>query len=109
MNEISNLLGAFHPALASLHGGPLVIFLLVALSTLIYLLGYLIKGIQVGRQLSFVLKAVKALRNKSQRWIRSVVIEGFNDPMQRRDLADALRSMGFKWANSRLAWYLPEG
>lgn len=32
-----------------------------------------------------------------------------NDPMQRRDLADALRSMGFKWANSRLAWYLPEG
>ncbi|MDI1350065.1 anti-phage ZorAB system protein ZorA [Aquabacterium sp.] len=66
MNEISNLLGAFHPALASLHGGPLVIFLLVALSTLIYLLGYLIKGIQVGRQLSSVLKAVKALRNKSQ-------------------------------------------
>jgi hypothetical protein len=32
-----------------------------------------------------------------------------NDPMQRRDLADDLRSMGFKWANSRLAWYLPEG
>jgi hypothetical protein len=30
------------------------------------------------------------------------------DPLQRVKLANELKHMGFKWANSRLAWYLPE-
>lgn len=30
------------------------------------------------------------------------------DPMQRTQLASELKAMGFKWANSRQAWYFPE-
>lgn len=31
-----------------------------------------------------------------------------DDPLQRVQLATELKAMGFKWANSRQAWYLPE-
>lgn len=31
------------------------------------------------------------------------------DPLQRVQLASELRALGFKWANSRQAWYYPEG
>ena len=31
------------------------------------------------------------------------------DPLQRVQLASALRALGFRWANSRQAWYFPEG
>lgn len=66
MTDISKLLGELHPSLASLHGVPQFIFLLVALFTLLFLIGYLVKGFQVWRQLSTALKTVKALRSKSQ-------------------------------------------
>jgi hypothetical protein len=66
MTDISKLLGELHPSLASLHGVPQFIFLLVALFTLLFLIGYLVKGFQVWRQLSTALKTVKALRNRSQ-------------------------------------------
>jgi hypothetical protein len=66
MIDISKLLGELHPSLASLHGVPQFIFLLVALFTLLFLIGYLVKGFQVWRQLSTALKTVKALRNRSQ-------------------------------------------
>lgn len=66
MNDISSLLGALHPSLASLHGVPQFIFLLVALFTLLFVIGYLVKGYQVWRQLATALKTVKSLRNKSQ-------------------------------------------
>jgi hypothetical protein len=66
MNNISELLGGLHPSLASMHGVPQFIFLLVALFTLLFLVGYLVKGYQVWRQLSSTLKTVRALRNQSQ-------------------------------------------
>lgn len=31
------------------------------------------------------------------------------DPLQRVQLASELKALGFKWANSRQAWYYPEG
>lgn len=62
MNEISRALGVVHPSLASLHGLPLYVFLLVAVLTLAFLIGYAIKGTQVWWQLRSALKAVRSLR-----------------------------------------------
>lgn len=96
MIEISNLLGALHPALASLHGGPLWIFLLVALLTLIFVVGYLIKGYQVWRQLSAVLKSVKFLRSKSQSPDPAKVGEAFQaEPLKHlwEEYADTLHEL----------------
>ena len=30
------------------------------------------------------------------------------DPLQRVQLGSELKALGFKWANSRQAWYFPE-
>jgi hypothetical protein len=65
MNGISQLLSTLHPSLGSMHGGPLVVFLVVLALTLVFVIGYLVKGIQVGRQLHATLSAVKAMRTKS--------------------------------------------
>lgn len=62
MNEVAKALGAVHPSLENLHGLPLLIFLLVGLLTLIFLVGYAIKGTQVWLQLRATLNAVRALR-----------------------------------------------
>lgn len=62
MNQVSKLLGAVHPSLASLHGLPLYVFLLVAALTLAFLVGYTIKGTQVWWQLRHAIKAVRSLR-----------------------------------------------
>lgn len=62
MNEISKALELVHPSLASLHGLPLYVFLLVAALTLVFLVGYFIKGTQVWWQLRSTLKAVRRLR-----------------------------------------------
>jgi predicted PurR-regulated permease PerM len=64
MNEVSKALGAVHPSLESLHGVPLYVFLLVAVLTLVFLVGYAIKGTQVWWQLRTVIQELKALRNK---------------------------------------------
>lgn len=61
MNEISRALGVMHPSLASLHGLPLYVFLLVAVLTLAFLIGYVVKGTQVWWQLRSALKAVRSL------------------------------------------------
>ncbi|KDD86366.1 anti-phage ZorAB system protein ZorA [Bordetella bronchiseptica] len=61
MNEISKALGVAHPSLASLHGLPLYVFLLVAVLTLAFLIGYVVKGTQVWWQLRSALKAVRSL------------------------------------------------
>lgn len=62
MNQVSKALGEVHPSLASLHGLPLYVFLLVAVLTLAFLVGYAIKGSQVWWQLRFAVKAVRRLR-----------------------------------------------
>lgn len=61
MNGISQVLAGFHPALQNLHGVPLVVFMLVALLTGLFLLGYAFKGVQVWWQLWYVGRAVRAL------------------------------------------------
>lgn len=66
MNWILDTLGGLHPSLVTLQGLPLLIFLLVAVLTLLFLLGYAIKGTQVFRQLRFALKGIQALK-KEQR------------------------------------------
>lgn len=63
MNGISNVLGGIHPSLATLHGVPLYVFLLVVALTALFLLGYAVKGTQVWWQIWSALRAVKALRN----------------------------------------------
>lgn len=62
MNQVSKALGEVHSSLASLHGLPLYVFLLVAVLTLAFLVGYAIKGSQVWWQLRFAIKAVRGLR-----------------------------------------------
>ncbi|MGA8515463.1 MAG: chemotaxis protein, partial [Burkholderiaceae bacterium] len=62
MNWVIGHLVNLHPSLANLHGGPLWVFLIVVGLTAIFLLGYLIKGLQVWWQLSAAVKGVKALR-----------------------------------------------
>lgn len=66
MNWIFDTLGGLHPSLATLQGLPLLIFLLVVVLTLLFLLGYAIKGTQVFRQLRFALKGIQTLK-KEQR------------------------------------------
>jgi hypothetical protein len=51
-----------HPSLASLHGLPLYVFVLVAVLTFAFLVGYAIKGSQVWWQLRSAIKAVRGLR-----------------------------------------------
>lgn len=62
MNGIIKVLGALHPSLASLHGVPLYVFLFVALLTVIFLIGYAIKGSQVWWQIRSTLRSIRALR-----------------------------------------------
>jgi predicted PurR-regulated permease PerM len=64
MNAISPLLSAIHPSLASMHGGPLFVFLIVLLLTLVFVVGYAYKGWQVWRQLKSTLSAVRAHHSK---------------------------------------------
>lgn len=64
MSWILDALVGLHPSLATLQGLPLLIFLLVAVLTLLFLLGYAIKGTQVCRQLRFALKGIRALKKE---------------------------------------------
>lgn len=63
MNVVVNFLGAFHPSLKALSGMPLYIFLAVILLTLLFGVGYAIKGTQVIRQLH---KAIKGVAQRKQ-------------------------------------------
>lgn len=65
MNAITAMLALISPALAAVHGVPLYIFLIVVVLTLLFLLGYLIKGIQVGWQIQSVLSATQALHKSN--------------------------------------------
>jgi len=61
VNEVSKALGSVHPSLASLQGLPLYVFLLVAVFTAIFMIGYAVKGTQVWLQLKASVKAVRQL------------------------------------------------
>ena len=65
MNFISAMLAHISPALAEVHGVPFYIFLFVVVLTFLFLLGYLIKGIQVGYQIHSVLSATQALHKSN--------------------------------------------
>lgn len=62
MNWVIEATGYLHPSLASLRGGPLWVFLIVVGLTLVFLVGYLIKGAQVCWQLNAAVQGVKSLR-----------------------------------------------
>jgi hypothetical protein len=62
MNPIIVMLGQIHPSIATLHGGPLWLFLLVIALTLVFFVFYLVKGCQVGVQLYRAVGAIRALR-----------------------------------------------
>ena len=62
MNWVIKAVGYLHPSLASLRGGPLWVFLLVIGLTFVFLVGYVIKGTQVGWQLNAAVRGLRALR-----------------------------------------------
>lgn len=62
MNSISKVLESVHPSLGTLSGVPLFVFLMVGLLTLIFLVGYAIKGSQVVWQLSRVVRQVRKIQ-----------------------------------------------
>lgn len=62
MNSIIQMLGQIHPSLSTLRGGPLWVFLLVVALTLIFFLGYALKGGQVWWQLRSAVHGVQNLR-----------------------------------------------
>ena len=62
MNSISKLLESIHPAFGNLSGIPLWVFLIVALLTLVFLVGYATKGSQVLRQLRRVVREVRTIQ-----------------------------------------------
>lgn len=62
MNAITKLLAEVHPSLASLHGLPLYVFLIVALLTVGFLIGYAYKGSQVCWQIWSALRVIRAIR-----------------------------------------------
>lgn len=66
ISSLTSLLAEIHPVLATLNGIPLVVFLLVAALTAAFIVGYAIKGTQVGLQLWAALKRVRALKRQSK-------------------------------------------
>jgi hypothetical protein len=66
MNWFVETLGRLHPSLKELHGVPLAIFLIVVILTLLFLLGYLFKGRQIGWQLYQAVQGVQGLRKLKQ-------------------------------------------
>jgi hypothetical protein len=64
MNDAPGVLGAIHPALASIHGLPLFIFWLVIALTLAFFVGYIWKAPQVFSQLGTACRELAALRKK---------------------------------------------
>jgi hypothetical protein len=85
--ELLNLLGGIHPVLKSLSGLPLYVFLLVTALTTAFIVGYAIKGAQVGWQLWRAVSRINALRKASKQ-------------VKPLDVAKVLRSEPFRhlWA-----------
>ena len=64
--SLLNLLGQIHPVLRDLSGLPLLVFVLVSLFTTLFILGYLIKGGQVGWQLWNAVRGIRALASANK-------------------------------------------
>ena len=62
MNSFIEVLGVLHPSLATLTGAPLVIFAAVLALTLLFLIGYAVKGWQVVAQLRTAISGVEQKR-----------------------------------------------
>lgn len=62
MNYDNQLLASIHPALGHLSGVPLVVFFLVVSLTIVFMVGYAIKGSQVFRQLKKAVRELKAIQ-----------------------------------------------
>jgi hypothetical protein len=61
-NELLKLLEKIHPVLGKLSGIPLGVFVIVVVLTGLFLLGYLLKGTQVGLQLGGAVRGVRRLK-----------------------------------------------
>ena len=60
-NALLSLLEKLHPVLGKLSGLPLWVFVIVVALTAIFLIGYLLKGFQVGWQLFAAVRGVGRL------------------------------------------------
>ena len=63
---LQQLLGQLHPVLAKLSGIPLAVFVLVAVLTIIFLLGYAVQGARVGWQLLNAVQSIRKLKKGSK-------------------------------------------
>lgn len=63
---LQQLLGQLHPVLAKLSGIPLAVFVLVAVLTIIFLLGYAVQGVRVGWQLWGAVQSIRKLKRDSK-------------------------------------------
>ena len=61
---MEKLLAYIHPALASLDGAPLWVFLIVTALLIAFIVGYLIQGFIVGSQLKKTISGIKAIKAK---------------------------------------------
>ncbi len=62
MNWIVQVLGAINPSLGNLHGFTLATFLTVFTLSAVFVLGYLVQGIRVWRQLNGTIRGLKQLK-----------------------------------------------
>ena len=67
ITNLVDLLGQIHPVLQNLTGLPLLVFVLVSTFTALFILGYLIKGGQVGWQLWTAVRGIRALASDKKR------------------------------------------
>jgi hypothetical protein len=66
MNSIVQVLGAINPSLGNLHGFTLFTFLTVCTLGAIFLLGYVVQGARVWRQLSGAINGLKKLKDTGE-------------------------------------------
>ena len=62
MNWIAQVLGAINPSLGNLHGFTLATFLTVCVLSAVFVLGYLVQGFRVWRQLNGAISGLKRLK-----------------------------------------------
>ena len=76
---LKEFLASLHPSLAVLDGVPMWVFAIVVVLTAVVLLGYLLKGGQVGWQLWMSVRRIRALTKKG------------SGPVKPEDVAKVLR------------------
>ncbi|PUE40273.1 anti-phage ZorAB system protein ZorA [Limnohabitans sp. Bal53] len=66
MNWIGQVLGAINPSLGNLHGFTLAVFLTVFVLSALFILGYVIQGIKVWKQLNGAINGLKRIKASGQ-------------------------------------------